>query len=158
MKIAMISYNMFVDGESNGWKKKGRNRVLLLQNSTGKKWGTTQTLPGSRAEATKLWEAETAAIVDPLWEQLKKELATIDKVVFYVGSDGAERVIELARENGLTPERAIFVMCDCNMGVKMGAVRQHGFSSSQIVNCSCGGHDAMRRIYDGALAHGSLPG
>lgn len=156
MKVAMISYNTFVDGEHNGWKNNGDNSVLLLQNSNGSKWGMTQNIPAPRSEAGKQWNFEAKTLLDPLWEELKRELPTIDKVVFYVGSDGAERVIDLAGDNGLTPDHAIFVMCDCNMSRKMGVVRDRGFSSSQRVMCECGGHNTMNRIYRSAL-NGSLP-
>ena len=153
MKIAMISYNAFVQNENNGWKKNGSNEVLLLQNADGKAWGTTQ--KGGNQE---LWDKETKAIVDPLWEQLKSVLKTIDKVVMYVGSYGAERIINLAAENGLTPDRAIFVFCSCNQAAKSQAIRQGGFAQSQIIDCECGGHGTMRWIYDRALSKGELPG
>ena len=146
MKTALISYNTFVDGERNGWKSQGENSVLLLQNADGDKWGTSQS-----GETHEQWHEATKAIVDPRWGQLQIELPTIDKVVFYVGSYGAERVIELAAEHGLTPDRATFVLCDCNMTKKMGVIRSRGFASSRVIDCECGGHRTMWRLYKEAL-------
>lgn len=152
MRIAMISYNTFLAEEHNGWKHNGSNSVLLLQNADGRKWGASQTARKTHKE----WYQETKAIVAPLWEQLKSELPTIDKVVFYVGSHGAERVIELAAEHGLTPDRAAFLLCGCNTPRKIEMIRSRGFSSSMSMVCECGGHDTMRRLYYDVLCHGSL--
>jgi len=146
VKVAMVSYNAFAPGE-NGWKKNGDNSVLLLQNENGKRWGVKQFGGGP---------AECRVQVESLWDQLKKELPTIDKVIFYVGSRGAERVIELAAENGLTPDRAVFVFCDCNMRSKQGVIRDRGFEDAAIMMCECGGHSTMSRIYDSVLENGTI--
>lgn len=153
MRVAMISYNAFVDGESNGWKDKGGHAILLLQNADGNKWGTAQFANKTHEQ----WYDETKALVDPLWRQLVEALPTIDKVVFYVGSYGAERVIDLAAEHGLTPDKAVFVRCTCNLNKKMGVIRERGFSASKIMDCECGGHITMRRLYDNVLTEGRLP-
>lgn len=155
MKVAMISYNMFVDGECNGWKNNGENGVLLLQNSDGNKWGVDQN--ATTGAQLKAGADDCVLKVNGLWSQLVEVLPTIDKVVFYVGSYGAERVIELAAEHGLTPDRAIFILCDCNMTKKMGVIRSRGFSSSKVVYCECGGHGTMGRLYNDVLTKGSLP-
>ncbi len=151
MRIAMISYNMFVIREANGWKTNGDNAVLLLQNTSGKTWGLTQF-----GLTPREWSNEAGAIVDPLWKQLESELPTIEKVVFYVGSDGAERVIELAADHGLTPDRAVFVCCSCNARTKREVISSRGFSGSPILHAVCGGHDEMRNIYNNVLNHGNL--
>jgi hypothetical protein len=146
MKTAMISYNTFVQGEENGWKHGPNAAVLLLQNTTGATWGTSQS-----GKSHDEWYAETVAIVDPLWEQLKSELPTLDCVIMYVGSHGAERIIELAALYGLTPDRALFVLCHCNSGYKMMAISTNGFEASPIIGCECGGHETMKRLYEEAL-------
>ena len=157
MKIAMISYNTFVSGQENGWTVGEQGSVLLLQNSDGRVWGTSQSKPLNNPNRNEEWHGETRAIVDPLWELLEKELPTIDKVVFYVGSTGAERVIELAAKHGLDPQRAIFVFCNCNYSVKNGLVKSRGFSCSKVMGCECGGHATMNRIYQNFLAGRGLP-
>ena len=135
----MISYNHFVD-EENGWKNcENGNQMLLLQDKNT--WGTSQR--GNMA----LWQEEAKTTIDPLWKQLLEELPTIDKVVMYVGSFGAERVIELAAANGLSPDRAVFVMCDCNLSVKTDIIVKNGFAESERIMCACGGHAAMMSIY-----------
>jgi len=148
MRVAMISYNAFISGEGNGWKQRGENHVLLLQNENGESWGVNQ-LGGGAAECRDQ--------VTSLWEQLSKELPTLDKVIFYVGSSGAERAIELASDHGLTPDRAVFVFCDCNMQSKQGVIHDRGFADASIMMCECGGHSTMSRIYDHVLEHGTLP-
>ncbi len=157
MKVAMISYNTFVKGESNGWKNNGDNSVLLLQNEDGKKWGRRQVLIMDEADGSKeIWNRETRQAANPLWDELKKALPTVEKVLIYVG-DRAELMIELATSGGLTPDRAIFVMCDCNMGRKMDMIRSRGFSSSKVIECECGGHGEMNSIYYKILLKGLLP-
>ncbi|MSU54566.1 MAG: hypothetical protein EXS48_01865 [Candidatus Staskawiczbacteria bacterium] len=157
MRIAMISYNTFVRGQANGLKtgSEGGNSILLFQNADGKAWGMTQFI--SSGDREQQWHKEAKVLADPLWEQLKNELPTLDRVVFYVGSTGAERVIELAAEHGLAPECALFVFCDCNMSRKQGVIRERGFSSSKVLYCECGGHSTMARIYQMVLNGDPLP-
>lgn len=88
MRVAIVLYNTFVEEEQNGWRGKGPNRVLLLQNAKGERWGTSQ-FGRTRDE----WHAETKALVDPLWAELQNELQNLDRVILYVGSHGAERII-----------------------------------------------------------------
>lgn len=155
MRVAMISYNTFARGQSNGLKENGENGVLLLQNTTGAAWGTSQASFSDGGEEQR-WRDETSAIVDPLWETLKEALPTIDAVVMYVGSYGAERVIELAAQNGLTPDRAVFVMCECNRSKKRHLISSSGFGGSRVVECECGGHLTMLGIYESVLGEGRL--
>lgn len=151
MKIAMISYNTFVKGSENGWKEGNGGSILLLQNQNGSAWGLPQFVPPqSGAQFCR-------DMINCLWDKLREVLPTIDKVIFYVGSNGAERAIELAAENGLTPDRAIFVFCDCNYSVKAELIRSRGFSCSKVVGCERGGYSTMRRIYNDFLAEGKLP-
>ncbi|HRH25657.1 MAG TPA: hypothetical protein PLD99_01735 [Parcubacteria group bacterium] len=151
MRAAMISYNTFVAGNENGWKNQGDNNLLLLQNADGNMWGTSQF--GKTAEQ---WNDETKSLIDPLWADLERELASLDVVVFYVGSYGAERIIELAAEHGLTPDRAVFVFCDCNMEKKSEVLRARGFENSRVIDCECGGHTTMRRVYTEILRYGRV--
>lgn len=151
MRVAMISYNTFVKNEQNGWKTQDGNAVLLLQNEDGSQWGIPKGI--------KMETGTSACIaqVNSLWNQLAQSLPTLDKVIFYVGAQGAERTIELAAEHGLTPDRAIFVLCDCNIAKKMNLLRSRGFSSSKLIDCSCGGHIVMKNIYNTILEGNALP-
>ncbi len=152
MRVAVISYNVFIPGEANGWKVHGDNSLLLLQGSGGE-WNSAWSM-----ETYEKWhEGITKSIVDPLWEQLQNEWKTIEKVVFYVGSYGAEQVIELAAKQGLAPNRAVFVFCDCNLNKKRDMIRSHGFSASKVVPSHCGGQATMKQIYNNALTRGVVP-
>ncbi len=148
--IALVSYNGFVDGESNGWKERGDKKVLLFQNSGGLSWGAQQR-PQSQSElvaGAKSVERQIGCH----WGVLADAIPELDTVYFYVGSYGAERAIELAREHRLDPGKAAFVLCDCGYSKKIGLIREYGFSSSRIIMCECGGHTTMRRLYDAALS------
>jgi len=147
MNLGMVSYNVFVVGQANGWKGEGSNRVLLLQ-------GPGDCIPFSSRSAEV---REREGRVERQFDQLVESLSKIDKVVFYVGDSGGERAIELAAEHGLTPDRAIFVFCDCNIDRKRAIKARYGFTSSRVLNCYCGGHDKMKRIYDEFLSKGTLP-
>lgn len=157
MKIAMISYNTFVDGESNGWKNNGENNVLLLQNEDGQKWGRRQVLIMDESDrAEEIWDSETRQAAYPLWHELKQALPTIDKAIIYVG-ERAELMINMAAEYGLAAERAIFVMCDCDMTKKKRMIHSRGFTTSKVIECECGGHNTMMRIYHKVLVKGIVP-
>jgi hypothetical protein len=151
MQAALISYNTFVNGETNGWKSRGDNRVLLLQNGENQQWGIPQ------AGDLATWMKAVKDQVDPLWVQLLGELRAIDMVVMYVGTYGAEQIIDLAADNGLSAERAAFVLCDCNMGRKTAIIRKRGFAQAPTFMSECGGHSTMRELYRGLLRTGRLP-
>lgn len=153
MKIAMISYNAFASG-NNGWKSAGDNHLLLLQNSKGEVWGTPQTFRGEEEFAKTV--AIAKELIENNWDKLLASLGKIDLVIFYVGSYGAERAIELAHEKGLDPMKAVFVLCDCNYGGKIDMLMRYGFSSSRVIKCECGGHYTMRRIHDNFLETGEV--
>lgn len=93
---------------------------------------------------------------DTVWGTLHDHLPVLDKVVFYVGTHGAERIIELAVLNGLDPDRAVFVFCDCNLGKKMKMLKEYGFSRSQVISCECGGDFTMAKIFDNVLKYGEI--
>ncbi|MEI7749617.1 MAG: hypothetical protein WCJ25_01290 [Candidatus Moraniibacteriota bacterium] len=148
--VALVSYNGFVGGESNGWKEQGGNRVLLLQNSGGESWGAKQG-PQSQSELVEGANSVSRQI-GGLWGVLVDALPELDMVYFYVGSTGAEKAIELAKRHRLDPGKATFVLCDCGYSGKMRLIEECGFSSSRVIMCACGGHSTMRRLYDDALA------
>jgi hypothetical protein len=154
MRIAMVSYNTFVGGEQNGWKRNGDREILLLQNETGAEWGISKSL------STKGLQAgidECVKQVESLWSQLVEALPSMDKVFIYVGADGAERVIELASQHGLTPDKATFFSCRCNTDRKMSVAHSLGFASSRVIHCECGGQHTMEVVYRRALNEGVLP-
>lgn len=154
MKIALVSYNTFLEGETNGWKQNNVNSVFLLQNTENEIWGAPQeAIP---AEKTKDNIAKVQTQIDSHWQQLIKILLELDYVVFYVGSFGAERAIELAQLNKLAPEKAIFVLCSCQADKKMDMIRKFGYATSKTISCKCGGHETMNKIFKQVLEYGNL--
>jgi hypothetical protein len=149
----MISYNTFVRGISNGLQHKGNNSVLLLQNENGDEWGAGKVESIEELGSTKV---ACQKQINQLWIQLVAELPVLEKVIFYVGAEGSEKTIELAAQNGLAPERAVFVLCDCGIDIKLHIIRSFGFSDSQIIMCECGGHDTMFQIYHSVLEQGRI--
>lgn len=149
-RVAMMSYNTFVNGQPNGWVTNGDNAVLLLQNERGDLWGI-ETLP-MREGIEKC-----RSLIDNLWAQLQAEMATLDAFMLYVGAEGAEHVIELAAQHGLRPEQANFILCDCGYRTKRSMIERLGFGSSLVIKCECGGHNTMARIYREILEQGQLP-
>ncbi len=152
MKIAIISYNNFVQRETNGWKNNGDNSVLLIQNE--KQLGRGR--DPSKIIPREIYD-EMVETIDPLWKKLQNELAIIDKVVLYVGREGAEHFITLAAKHGLEPNRIIFVLCACNKMDKLELIRGYGFDRAKIIFCECGGNETMYNIYNFALTVGKIP-
>ncbi|TSC56097.1 MAG: hypothetical protein G01um101418_464 [Parcubacteria group bacterium Gr01-1014_18] len=148
MKVAIISYNEFVDCEGNGWKVAGKNSVLLLQN-TGSAYLKSITMEERQKEIKE--------VTNPLWIQLQNERANIDKIVLYVGSNGSEELIEQLAKQGLTYDQAIFVFCDCDITQKIQLIKKNQLESSQFVLSECGGRETMLKIYKDILRKGALP-
>lgn len=147
----MISYNTFANEAKNGWKNNGENNILLIQDPQGRPWGTTQ----SGISVSEMAQ-ESVNAINIAWETLSTEIAKLDKVVIYVGSHGSEHAIKLAKESGLSDEKAIFVLCDCNQGSKERTIRDCGFENAKQIMCECGGRSTMGRMYSNFLSTGKL--
>ena len=150
-KVAMVSYNRFANGD-NGWNH-GIADVLLLQDTNlwgAPQFGLAEGLPEARAEGI----ASVGEKVGSHWQTLAESLLDLDTVYIYVGDRGSEGAIELAQANGLSPSKAVFVFCSCNLHKKRALVAYHGFKESQIINCECGGHATMGGIYRSLMVQG----
>lgn len=142
----MFSYNGFVSEETNGWKIGKNNEVLLIQDPEGRPWGTTQ-FGILTSEMTK----ETQLVINNAWQALESEIPGLDKIIIYVGSYGAERAIELAKENNILADKITFVMCECGLSNKTQIIRNCGYSNSKQIMCECGGRSTMSRLYYQAI-------
>ncbi|MBI4120730.1 MAG: hypothetical protein HY457_00535 [Parcubacteria group bacterium] len=153
-KIAMLSYNTFLPGFSNGWVE---GKLLLIQDRNGAPWGAPQFGPlAQKAVLQDQGDQQIARAVGSHWQQLTEHLPTLGRVIIYVGDRGSEGTIEHAAKHGLDPAKALFVFCDCNMRAKEALIKQHGFEGSPRVMCECGGHQTMAMIARKFLATGEL--
>jgi hypothetical protein len=152
MRVAMLSYNTFVTDKPNGWYTNGDNAVLLIQYRRGETWGAD-----SLSRSVNQLTAETETKVDALWRQLEQEINSLDGLVIYLGSYGAERALEQASAHGVSADRLLLVSCSCNQPVKRDWLERYGYTDARIVAAICGGHSEMLAIYDRVLAQGALP-
>jgi len=153
MRAVMLSYNLIFLPVLNDWKRQGDNEVLLLQGVDLSRW-TVPTFAGKTGkEGVEVVKSE----IERLWSKLEEAIPTVDLFVFYVGSSGAERVINLAKEYGLTPERTLFVLCDCDLRFKIEVITSCGFNLARRVLANCGGQRELLAIYESLLSNGCLP-
>ena len=147
----MFSYNAFISEAQNGWKNAGANSLLLIQDPEGRPWGTTQS-GISESEMAK----ESQIAIEGAWGNLEKEIKTLDKVVIYIGSHGAERAIELAQKSEISSDKVVFVLCDCNIGLKLRTIKNCGYDRAQQIMCECGGRSTMSQIFRTFMETGNL--
>jgi hypothetical protein len=152
MKIAMISYNRFVN--KNGWVHNSNNSVYLIQSYSGKELGSFLREPIGEFDDNV---NKVKGYIDNSWKHLLERINEFDTIVYYVGSFGSERILELLHENNISPEKITFVLCTCNLNLKSMLVKKYGFSSSGLIFCQCGGHNAMKKIMDYFLENGKIP-
>ena len=149
MKIALVSYNIFLEDEDNGWKTQGDNSIFLLQNSghgyrvCNERFGAPQGEQRDAKDSVDLVQG----LINRHWQILSDILSELDHVVVYVGTHGAEKAIELAHVANLDPQKMSFVLCDCKKAVKLDLLKRFGFAGSRKIDCECGGQESMRRIY-----------
>lgn len=142
MKVAMFSYNGFISGEKNGWKRGVNNDILLIQDPQGRPWGTTQ----SGISISAMTE-ESHVAIETVWQALEIEIPELDKIIIYIGSYGAEKAIELAKKNNIPSNKITFVMCDCGLSNKQRIIRSCSYEQAEVIMCECGGQSTMSRLY-----------
>ena len=162
--IAFVTYNTVGDSLSSGWHESGDRRALVLQNTYGLKWGSDAVLGRearnladvvlSQAERVATGASHLRGEIGNLWEQLQQALLELDHVVVYVGNRGSEYVIELAAQ--LPADKVTFVACDCGLTYKEALIERAGLAASELVLSECGGHRAMRRLFNSFMATGEL--
>jgi hypothetical protein len=140
---AFITYNVMDGNIASGWHEAGERRSLVLQNTRRNgSWGNPIGV-AARSEQSLT-----------LWGQLQNALPEIDHVVVYVGANGSENAIALSAQ--LPADKVTYVMCSCEWHAKTTLVRRAGMSASRVIDCACGGHRAMRRLYDSFMKTGKI--
>jgi hypothetical protein len=136
MKIAMISYNTFLPGEKNGWKNGKENDILLLQGETV---NFSQSNYARNQEMIKGILKDQSGGINNLNE--------LDFIVIYLGRSGAEHSIGLMKENNVSPEKLIFVVCECELPLKKDLLKKSGYGNSILAMSECGGFREMMGLY-----------
>ncbi len=165
MRGAFVTYNTIGDGSLNsGWHEHNGNHALVLQNTKGFKFAINENIGDAESEADLpdgFFRSDTPHVgvvknqIEQLWEQLARELDTLDFLVIYVGSTGSERFIELAK--GVPAEKILFVACDCKLDRKNQAIRAAGLWEAGGLLCECGGRYTMGEVFGHFMLNGKLP-
>jgi len=155
-KVAMLSYNTILPHRGNGWVTGNRN-LYLIQDDNGKSW-FEQRRELNEAERRNSKDAigTVKNVVRHHWDQLSNMLNEFDQVIIYVGANGSEVAIECAAQSELPPEKAVFVMCNCNRMEKRVLMEKNGFGTSIVKTCECGGHRSMAKIAERFLETGHV--
>jgi hypothetical protein len=85
---------------------------------------------------------------------LLPEISVYDKVVIYLGADSFEEAIAIA--DGLSPDKLVFVTCDCDLSRKQDFLDERGFSGSEIVLCECNDVKTMSALIAAHLHRDNL--
>ncbi len=165
MRGAFVTYNSIGDGNlSSGWHERNGNHALLLQNTKGFAWAfhentgdvrTIEDLPEGYFRSDTPHVGVVTEQIEQLWEQLVREIDTLDFLVIYVGSTGSKRFIELAKE--LPAEKITFVACDCDLVNKTNKIFGAGLQGAGRLLCECGGNKTMGELLHKFLDDGLAP-
>lgn len=142
-KVAFVTYNTLGNLVS-GWHTQDDRSALVLQNTKGE---------GSLIEGP-IGRDNRMNQIGVLWSELQRSIPTLDHVVVYVGADGSQRAIAMAAQ--LPPSKVTFVACDCGLSIKEALIQASGMSEAGRILCACGGHYAMRGLFDHFMATGTL--
>jgi hypothetical protein len=155
-KTGFVTYNTVGEGLASGWHDgpSGR-RALVLQNSKGEAWGAADpaTYDYTPSEGDGLVARRDAEIRN-LWGQLREALPELDHLVVYVGANGSQRAIAMAAV--LPATKVTLVGCDCGIRLKTDLARSHGLAKAAWVDCECGGHRTMRKLFEAFMETGTL--
>ena len=144
---AFLTYNQ-IGREGNvrdGWHEANGRRAFVLQNTKGE---------GSYRNGGPIGTARREEEVGELWAKVQEVLPELDHVVVYVGTDGSEQAIALARQ--LPASKVTFVACDCNLLFKEMLIQAMGLKEAGRVLCECGGHRTMEFLFRNFLSTGTL--
>lgn len=174
-KATFLTYNTIGDSGDypNGLLERNGHQAIIVQHPKGQCWGAmvngrepvadgptgAQALCDAKDEKEK--QEMLAArqlrkrLVADLYSGIfrSEELATIDFVVVYVGANGSQGAIELAAKAG---EKARFVMCDCNLGIKLSMIASSMGKITPFLECECGGRETMARLVEEFLETGNV--
>jgi hypothetical protein len=136
-KIAIVTYNRIGSGQYENGVITGKNvQVFIAQNGHRSKWAVHPDSDNEQGAETR------ARMSRNVLRQV--ELADMDRVYVYVGSNGGEEMILQTRD--LPAEKVTYVMCDCSWGHKKGLIKKFGHEESGIIECECGGQITLEDL------------
>lgn len=136
-KIAIVTYNRIGEGQyENGLMEREDKQIYIAQNGHRSKW--TADSSNSSSEKERARRSVAGYVVNSL------ELADMDQIYLYVGSNGGEEAIR--QTSKIPAEKITYVMCDCNWSGKTAMISEYGNSKAKIQGCECGGRETLERI------------
>lgn len=168
-----LTYNSIGDpGDySNGTLERNGNKAIIVQHPKGQKWGAklgngkipvakrgeprSLELARSEKEAQEMinYGKARGSLVKKLYSEAFGLTDFPDYVVVYVGAGGSEGAIELASH--VPVERLRFVMCGCNLDLKVSLALFHtGGQDGVFLQCGCGGQKVMAELLEKFFATG----
>jgi hypothetical protein len=136
-KIAIVTYNRIGEGQyENGLMERADKQIYIAQNGHRSKWTANADDPSSEKEARR--KSTVGYVVKSL------DLADMDKVYLYVGSNGGEEAIRQTSQ--IPADKITYVMCSCNWSQKTAMISKYGNSGAKVQSCECGGRETLERI------------
>ncbi len=142
-----LTYNTVgKSGSYGGMVERNGHQAVIVQHPKGETWGgcgrANEKNPGSKC----------AGLVHTLYgSALRHE--DVDYVVVYVGDRGSEGAVHMVSD--LPANKVLFVLCNCNLGYKLGLI-QNSLPGAPYRVCECGGHATMQKVLEEFLDTGSL--
>ena len=144
LQVAIVTYNRVGEGEyGNGVTDGPGIRLFIAQNGHKSKWAAEPglgTLDGRIATRERMARKVTGMV----------NLEEMDHAFIYVGGSGGEEAIKISRD--LPAYKVTYIMCDCNWGHKCEMIRNIGNAGAKIIECHCGGQQALASIVKRLLA------
>ncbi|HRZ30271.1 MAG TPA: hypothetical protein P5274_01205 [Candidatus Paceibacterota bacterium] len=103
--------------------------------------------------------ADPIKVIRRVWNKVEEgKFFPIDLAVVFLGDDNKDVCFSVGKlmEHKVSPDRVIFVFCFCRESFKERILEENGYGSSRVINCDCGGHQEMGKIYRQAML-GILP-
>ena len=136
-KVAIVTYNRIGEGQyENGVIRRNGVELFVAQNGHRSKWAAFAESTDAEKKEARIRTAQRVA--------KDLELADMDHVYVYVGSNGGEEMIRQTRD--LPARKLTYVMCDCGWSSKRRLIQELGNSNADLMECECGGRDTLARI------------
>ena len=143
VSVAIVTYN---NHSLKVKMQEGSNSILFLQH-TGRP---------TKNSNNKIKEKLT--LVRDLLAQLKRRLNFFEKIIIYTGDGLGAKIIKLAADRKLPPDKVIFLSSKDNWNKREDeALSSHSFLASQVVIFKENPSDAMYDICQKILTKGELP-
>lgn len=136
-RVAIVTYNRIGEGQyDNGVITGDGVELFVAQNGHKSKWAVSRDSSCEEKEETRVRMARR--VISDL------NLADMDHVYIYVGSNGGEEMIRQTRD--LPAGKITYVMCDCSWSAKRRLINELGNAAADVIECECGGRDTLERI------------